>query len=144
MMTPRRFALLPPWTAAAWGRMRCLFWLKVAGIGMFMTGFFAAYFQVLRHPSKPVVPMPLTSLDDWIGFEPWALLPYVSLWLYVGIAPMLMRDFRNLVLFGLRVGGLCLTGLSFFYFWPTAVPPAAYGPAQPRSCHAQSLLIEQA
>jgi membrane-associated phospholipid phosphatase len=67
--------------------------------------------------------MPLTALDQWVVFYPWALWPYISLWVYVVIPPSLMPDARTLVRYGWWVGGLCVAGLACFYLWPTAVPP---------------------
>jgi membrane-associated phospholipid phosphatase len=121
-------APVPTPTAAAWqadlGRR---FWrhlaLKFIGISGFMWLFFLGYFHTLRHPAYPVLEMPLTALDRLIPFQPQALLAYVSLWLYVGIAPGLLLSLRELVVYGLWAAALCLAGLACFYFWPTAVPP---------------------
>lgn len=67
--------------------------------------------------------MPETALDRLIGFQPAALLPYVSLWLYVGIPPALLYGLRELVAYGCWIAALCIAGLACFYFWPTAIPP---------------------
>jgi membrane-associated phospholipid phosphatase len=67
--------------------------------------------------------MPLTALDALVPFQPAMLAPYLSLWFYVGIAPGLQPNFRELVVYGMWIAVLCLTGLACFYFWPTAVPP---------------------
>lgn len=116
----------PP--AAPWkADLRQRFWrylpLKFLGISGFMWLFFLGYFHTLRHPVYPVLEMPLTVLDSLIPFQPQALFAYVSLWLYVGIAPGLLLSLRELVVYGLWVAALCLAGLACFYFWPTAVPP---------------------
>ena len=103
--------------------------LKVVGISAFMWVFFVAYFHLLRHPAFPVADMPLTALDHLIPFQPAALGAYLSLWFYVGITPGLMWSFRALVVHGLWAAGLCGVGLACFYFWPTAVPAAAFGAA---------------
>jgi membrane-associated phospholipid phosphatase len=103
-------------------RMRARFWLKALGITAFMGLFFAAYFHLLRHPGQDVIAMPLTAIDRWIGFHPWAFWPYVSLWLYVVLPPGLLMTTRELVRYGTWIAGLCLTGLACFYVWPTAVP----------------------
>jgi membrane-associated phospholipid phosphatase len=66
--------------------------------------------------------MPLTALDRLIPFQPYALAAYVSLWLYVGIAPGLLRNWRELLVYGLWATALCGFGLALFYVWPTAVP----------------------
>jgi hypothetical protein len=109
------------WTGIA-ERMRARFWLKAVGIPAFMWLFFAAYFQLLRHPGRDVMPMPLTDIDRWIGFHPWAFWPYVSLWLYVVLPPGLLLTTRELLRYGAWIAGLCVAGLTCFHFWPTAVP----------------------
>ena len=111
-----------PWPAEIWLRARKLFLLKFVGTSVFTWLFFIGYFHLLRHPVHPVLQMPLTPLDHLIPFQPWMLFPYLSLWVYVGFAPGLQRTFSELVVYGLWIVGLCLSGLAFFYFWPTAVP----------------------
>lgn len=96
--------------------------LKIAGISAFIWLFFIGYFELLRHPPSPVSVMPLTGLDRWIPFQPAAVLAYLSLWLYVGIAPGLMLRLRELLSYGCWAAALCLTGLACFWLWPTAVP----------------------
>lgn len=112
----------PPWRAD----LRQRFWrylpLKVLGISGFMWLFFLGYFYTLRHPAYPVFEMPATAFDRLVPFQPEALLIYVSLWLYVGIAPGLLLRLRELIVYGLWAAALCGTGLLIFYFWPTAVP----------------------
>ncbi|MEO7853508.1 MAG: phosphatase PAP2 family protein [Rubrivivax sp.] len=110
------------WRGALWWRMRTLFWLKLIGVTAVVWLFFVAYFHLLRYPSAAVTEMPLTAVDHWIAFEPLALGPYLSLWLYVGIAPGLMANLRQLLHCGLWAAALCATGLILFYLWPTAVP----------------------
>ncbi|HZT55635.1 MAG TPA: phosphatase PAP2 family protein, partial [Burkholderiaceae bacterium] len=88
--------------------------------------FFIGYFWLLRNPAYPVTVMPLTALDHLIPFQPVTLVAYLSLWFYVGIAPGLQLTFRELLVYGLWAGALCLAGLGLFYFWPTAVPPPGF------------------
>ncbi|MDP9044858.1 MAG: phosphatase PAP2 family protein [Pseudomonadota bacterium] len=114
--------------AAAWRteltrRARHLFLLKLVGTSAWIWVFFLCYFHLLRHPMFAVTRMPLTALDALVPFQPLMLGPYLSLWLYVGIAPGLMPNFRALLTYGLWTAGLCLAGLAFFCLWPTAVPP---------------------
>ena len=111
-----------PWHAEVWQRMRCLFWLKLLGISAFMWVFFVGYFHTLRHPVRAVQEMPLTALDHVIGLQPAMLVAYVSLWVYVGLAPGLLRNLRELLIYGLWIAALCLCGLLIFHFYPTAVP----------------------
>lgn len=115
----------PGWRSELVFRMRTHFALKLIGVTGFIWLFFIAYFYLLRHPARPVTEMALTALDDAISFQPLALGAYVSLWLYVGIAPGLMRELRELVVYGLWAAALCGVGLGAFYLWPTAVPKHA-------------------
>ncbi len=116
------------WGAAFVRRVRHGFLLKTLGISAFMWLFFLAYFQLLRHPVNPVTTMPLTAVDAAVPFTPWALWIYLSLWFYVGMPAGLATDLRRLLAFGAWGAALSLTGLAFFYLWPTAVP-AGLAPA---------------
>lgn len=104
-------------------RVRRFLWLKTVGVTLWIALFMVAYFHLLRHPAQPPFTMPLTALDRLVPFQPGALVAYVSLWLYVGIPPGLLLGFRELVAYGLWVGGLCLAGLAVFLIAPTVVPP---------------------
>jgi peptidoglycan/xylan/chitin deacetylase (PgdA/CDA1 family) len=97
--------------------------LKAIVIPLFVTAFFWAYFQLLRHPVFPVTTIPLSALDRLIGFHPVALLPYVSLWVYVFLVPAFLRGTRELVIYACEVMTLTLVGLGTFLLWPSAVPP---------------------
>lgn len=98
--------------------------LKGAGLTAGFTVFFAAYFAVLKNPAFPVATIPLTPADRWIGFHPWALGFYVSLWPYVTLLPALLTRRGDLLRYALAASGLSLAGLAVFFFWPTAIPPA--------------------
>lgn len=89
-----------------------------------MTAFFTGYFYLLKNPAFPVTIMPLTILDNAIGFKPDALYLYASLWLYVSLPPALQATRRELFYYGWAVGSLCVVGLACFLFWPTVVPVA--------------------
>lgn len=117
---------LLPWTTEIALRMRRHFLLKLFGTTVWVWVFFIGYFHLLRHPAYPVITMPMTALDHLIPFQPATLFAYLSLWLYVGVAPGLQLTFRELLVYGLWAGALCLTGLALFYFWPTAVPPLGF------------------
>ncbi len=119
------------------------FWLKFLGISAFMWLFFTAYFHLLRNPVAPVTVMPLTVVDGWIGFQPWAFWAYVSLWVYVGIPAGMARDLPALLRHGAWASALCLTGLAFFYLLPTAVPTASLaGLAVGNAPHAGFALLQ--
>lgn len=101
-----------------------LFWFKCLGTMGFIALFFGAYFYLLRNPASPITTMPITLVDRLIDFEPLALPVYFSLWLYVSLPLMLMRTRRQIVDFGVWIGGLCVFSLVIFYFFPSAVPPS--------------------
>ena len=113
-----------PWHLQILTRMKSQFFLKTFGITLFMSAFFTGYIYLLRHPVFPVTVMPLTMLDTAVGFKPDTLFLYVSLWLYVSLPPALQVTRRELIYYGLAVGGLCVAGLGCFLLWPTAVPAA--------------------
>jgi membrane-associated phospholipid phosphatase len=99
-------------------------YLKGIGTPLFIGLFFGAYFYVLKAPAYPTTVMPLTWLDQMISFQPWAMSLYVSLWVYVSLPPALLATRSDLYRYGTAMAATCLTGLTVFYFWPTAVPVA--------------------
>jgi membrane-associated phospholipid phosphatase len=112
-----------PWYLRVVSRLRAHWWLKGIGTTVFMSLFFVGYFHLLKNPIFPVTIVPLTGLDRLVGFQPGALVLYVSLWLYVSLPPALLETRRELIAYGWVIGGLCLFGMACFLFWPTAVPP---------------------
>ena len=114
-----------PWRAGLALRLRRHLVVKVLGVSAFMWVFFVGYFHTLSHPAFPVFQMPITLLDRLIPFQPQALVVYLSLWLYVAIAPGMMLTLREGLVYALWTAALCVAGLTCFYFWPTAVPPSS-------------------
>lgn len=100
------------------------FWFKFLGTSGFISLFFCAYLYLLKTPAFPVVTVPLTMVDAWIGFAPLALIPYLSLWIYCALPVQLMPARNRLLNFGFWVGAMCLLALAIFYWLPNAVPPA--------------------
>ena len=98
------------------------FGLKMLAAWLLAGGFFLCYFLLLKFPLWPVTLMPVTAPDLWIGFRPGALWLYVSLWLYVPLAPGLLHDRRELLDYYLAVVALSLAGMAVFLLWPTASP----------------------
>jgi membrane-associated phospholipid phosphatase len=91
------------------------------GMILVMTFFFIAYFWVLKHPFLPVTTMPHTAVDRLISFRPEALPLYLSLWLYVSLAPALLIERREIISYALAAVGLSVIGLGTFLLWPTTV-----------------------
>ncbi|MGH8224884.1 MAG: phosphatase PAP2 family protein [Gammaproteobacteria bacterium] len=87
-----------------------------------MAIFFVAYFLLLKYPLFPVTVMPVTALDRWVVFQPWALVLYASLWIYVSLPPALQSDRRQLLSYLWAAIGLSVAAMLFFLFWPTATP----------------------
>lgn len=114
----------PSWLRAAGQRLGAHWLEKTVGITAGTTAFFLAYFWVLHHPSGAPRVMSLTALDRWIPFQPFTLPLYLSLWIYVSLAPGLMPTRRELVAYALTALALSVAGLAIFFVWPTAVPPA--------------------
>ncbi len=98
--------------------------LKASGTTIFIALFFSAYFYLLRNPAHEPAIMPVLWLDRAIGFSPWSLPVYASLWIYVSLPPALIETRRELYFYGASIAATCLLSLIIFYFWPTAVPPS--------------------
>jgi membrane-associated phospholipid phosphatase len=112
------------WLGQVGSRMR-VFWLtKMVGTMAIMTAFFVVYFWLLNHTRSPVTTIPQTFLDRLIPFQPWALALYVSLWLYVPLAPALITERRELLSYGWATGALSAAGFAVFILWPTTIPKA--------------------
>lgn len=110
------------WLLDLWRRTWRLWWLKTLGATIFMTGFFTVYLHVLKHPAFAVTTMPLTAVDRAIPFQASTLPLYLSLWFYVSLPMAPIQTWTRLSRYGLAMGGLCVTGLICFFFFPTAVP----------------------
>lgn len=113
------------WHSELGSRLRSNWGLKFAGIPVFVGVFFAAYFLLLRFPVFAVTIMPVTAIDQAIGYSPWALVAYFSLWFYVSLAPSLLQNRRELLFHGTVAAVMGITGMAIFFFWPTAVPMGA-------------------
>lgn len=126
---------LPPASARNWfhelrRRLVTLWPIKAVGTMSWIAGFFVAYFWVLRNPLAEVTIMPFTALDRFVAFRPEALGLYASLWVYVSLAPGMLKNLRELVSYGIATLALSAIGLGIFLVWPTAVPPFAIDLAQ--------------
>jgi hypothetical protein len=108
----------------AWSRFRDRWWLKNLGYSAYLTAFMTVYFVLLRHPIFPVHTLPLTALDRVIGFAPWSLVVYASLWFYISLVPSLFHAWSEMRVYLMQVTLLSLIGFAIFLFWPTAVPVA--------------------
>ena len=99
------------------------FLFKFLGTNAFMSLFFWAYLFLLKNPAYPVTIIQSTVIDEWIGFTPVALIPYLSLWIYCSLPVTLMPTRARLLNFGFWIGSMCLLALSIFYWLPNTMPP---------------------
>ena len=113
------------WLAQLRARWLAHWLLKGIGITASITLFMAVYFMLLKNPQHTVRVMPLVALDHRVAFVPWAVWPYVSLWLYIGAAPSLLRLRAEMWRYVLSVTAVAVIGCAVFYFWPTMVPDFA-------------------
>jgi membrane-associated phospholipid phosphatase len=110
------------WIEEACSRIRYRWFTKMAGTVIIMTLFFVGYFWLLNHARVTVTTVPRIFIDRMIPFWPGALLLYISLWIYVPLAPALMDDSRDFAPYCAAVIALSLVGFAIFLAWPTAVP----------------------
>lgn len=117
------------WLRLAGARLRALWLAKLIGMPLGMTAFFAAYFWLLTHERHPVTTVPRIFIDRMVGFEPWALALYVSLWFYVILAPALVSSRRELASYAWAAAVMSAVGFGTFILWPTAVPASDSDPS---------------
>lgn len=105
-------------------RIKRLMPVKAIGTTLFIYLFFRGYFWVMENPNATPFIVPTTTVDDLIPFSIAGLPIYLSLWVYVSLAPALLNSLRALLSYGLWISLMCITCLAFFWFFPTATPPA--------------------
>lgn len=103
-------------------RIANLWVLKMLSTAGGIAVFFYAYFWVMRHPLGAVTVMPVTWVDELIGFQPISFPLYVLLWVYISLGTALARDFRELATFGVAALGMSVVGIAIFMLMPTRTP----------------------
>jgi membrane-associated phospholipid phosphatase len=112
------------------GRRLAVHWVaKMVGTTMAMSAFFVVYFWLLRHARGPVTTVPRIWIDRAVPFQPGALPLYVSLWVYVCLAPSLLVSRRALAAYAAAATALSMAGFAVFILWPTSVPPPETDPS---------------
>jgi len=117
----------------AGSRLRFRWVTKMSGTVVIMTAFFVIYFWLLNHARLPITVVPRIFLDRMIAFRPAALPLYVSLWIYVPLAPALLKITRDMKAYVAAVLALSAIGFGVFILWPTAVPKPEVDPSMARS-----------
>jgi membrane-associated phospholipid phosphatase len=110
------------WLREAGSRIRIHWVVKMAGTAVIMTAFFVIYFYLLNHSRSPVTTVPRIFVDRMIAFRPGALPLYISLWVYVPLAPALLRHARDMRAYTAAVLALSAVGFGIFILWPTTIP----------------------
>lgn len=113
------------WTRAIGRRLAALWFAKMIGSMLGISGFFWLYFWLLQHPTQPPFVMPLTAIDRWVPVSGAAVWPYGSLWFYVVVGPAVTRDWTELGAYLRGTLAMSVLGLGFFWLWPTTLPPMA-------------------
>ena len=110
------------WLGQAAFRVRNRWLLTMLVSTAVITAFMAGYFILLRYPQFPVKVMPLTAVDGLVSFQPWAIVPYVTIWLYFSLVPLLLYTRQELQAYLSSVTLVGTIGFAAFLFWPTSVP----------------------
>lgn len=112
------------WRRSLRTRVATLWWLKALGNTVFLVVFFQLYLWLQKNPLFAVTQIPATALDDWIGFQPWTITLYLSLWVYTALPVALQPDKPRLLRYTGAISVLCLIALLVFLVWPTSVSDA--------------------
>lgn len=91
----------------------------VAGIA----AFFVVYFWTMKATAARAVTMPTTWIDQWIGVNEFAFVPYVSLWIYVSLAPAFALNAGALRAYAAGALAIAALGITSFWLFPTTTPP---------------------
>ena len=87
------------------------------------------YYVLQQWQFFPQTLMPPSRIDEWIGFHPSAVWIYLSLYLLMPIAPLLMVERRDLLRYAAGMMGTSAIATFIFIFWPTSCPrPVAADP----------------
>jgi membrane-associated phospholipid phosphatase len=116
------------WLRDARSRIGTRWVVKMVGTTVIMTAFFVAYFYLLNHARSPVTTVPAIFIDRMIAFRPGALPLYVSLWIYVPLAPALLVRGRDMRAYVAAVLALSAVGFVIFILWPTTIPRPELNP----------------
>lgn len=122
MDSPNSFLPAAGWLREAGSRFRNRWMVKMGGTIVIMTAFFVVYFYLLNHSRLPVTTVPRIFIDRMIAFWPGALPLYVSLWIYVPLAPALLKFPRDMRAYVAAVLALSAIGFGIFILWPTTIP----------------------
>lgn len=102
-------------------RLHSWWCFKFFGTSLFIGIFFAIYFYLLKNIFFPVTIIPANSIDNLVSYNIYFLFLYISLWVYVSLPSLLMRNPREVFYYGIYAGILMLIGILFYIFFPTTI-----------------------
>lgn len=85
-------------------------------------GICVPYFILGRVQAFPLREVPVTPLDEWIGFDPRWIWPYLSVALLVPISPLLASAREALARYAVGLALLCLSCFAVFLLCPVEGP----------------------
>lgn len=121
MPTPHAPAHLR-WHRLLWRRMGALWLVKAVGTTAAISAFFALYFWTMAHTAARAVTVPTVAVDAWVGLNPWALIPYGSLWLYVSLAPAFAANAAALRAYVAGAAVIVALAMGCYWLFPTVTP----------------------
>ena len=110
------------WAESLLRRLQTLWLLKMTGTIGGIWGFFLLYFWTQESRATHAVTVPMTAIDHWVGVSQSAFVPYVSLWVYVALAPALARDLAGVRKYASGALIMAFLGLATYWFFPTITP----------------------
>lgn len=113
------------WKQALRQRLAHLWLVKFLAISASISAFMVVYVLLQLHPQFPAMVMPRLAVDALVPVVPLGIVPYASLWLYIGMAPGLMYLRGEVLPYTVSALALCVVGCGIFLFFPTEVPPVA-------------------
>ncbi|MDA7416412.1 phosphatase PAP2 family protein [Xenophilus arseniciresistens] len=112
----------PLWARHLWRRVIRLWPLKMLGTMAGIGGFFALYFWTLEHTAARAVVVPTLFADAWFGLQPWSVVPYGSLWLYVSLAPAFAANLAALRAYVRGAALIVALAMACYWLFPTVTP----------------------
>lgn len=110
------------WARLLWRRVIRLWPLKMLGTMGGIAGFFALYFWTLESTASRAVVVPTVFADAWFGLQPWAIVPYGSLWLYVSLAPAFAANLAALRAYVRGAAWIVALAMVCYWLFPTVTP----------------------
>lgn len=110
------------WYCLLWQRVLTLWFLKMVGTTVGISGFFVLYFWTMESTAHRAVTVPLSWVDTWVGLQAWTVVPYGSLWLYVSLAPAFAANMAALRAQVAGAAAIVAIAMATYWLFPTVTP----------------------